>query len=522
MIPVMFLVSSASTLVIAWFVNTQMNNYEEMVTTVTENHLTASVLSLANLISAEELDLFHTLQDTKTYEEKYQEIIDRLILFGEENNVLFAYYWRDYGYGKLQYIVDNDPDPETWVGPWVFEDITEDAAFTAINGKVGVTDLGDYSKDWEGLLTAYAPVFDNEGKVYCVAGVDISDEFIFLQREDSRRMTILMIIVVPIALAFGILSLTLYGRKAKQIEEAHTKLQYFNTNMRRAFSTYLSEDVVEEIVSDPTRLQLGGTKREMSVLFTDVQNFTYISETLPPEQLVELLNYYLSSFSDIILEQNGTIDKYQGDAIMSFFGAPIESPDHALQACTTAIVMKRKEAQVNEYIKEHKLSPTPLYTRIGINSGDMIVGNMGTEKKMNYTIISNAVNLASRLEGVNKIYKTWILASENTVQQTRDRLLVRKLDRIRVVGINEPVRIYEILETRANATDTMMEKLVLFNRAFAFFEERKWKEAGIQFNQLVKKYPDDGPSVLFLKRCKQFFHNPPSPDWDGVFNITEK
>jgi len=308
----------------------------------------------------------------------------------------------------------------------------------------------------------------------------------------------------------------------RNIEEAHQKLQYFNENLRRAFSTYLSEEVVEEIVSDPTKLQLGGINRHMTALFTDIRKFASISEALNPKQLVDLLNYYLSTMSDIILEQKGTIDKYQGDAIISFFGAPLELKDHALRACLAAIMMKRTEKKVNKDIHDKNISPIPIYTRIGINSGEMIVGNMGTQKKMNYTIISNAVNLAARLESVNKQYGTWILASEATIQETEEQLLTRRLDRIRVVGIQEPIRIYEILETIKDASAETLKLAQLFNDAFNLFESQKWTEAESSFNNILTQFPNDGPSRVFLKRSAKFRENPPSPDWDGVFNLTEK
>jgi class 3 adenylate cyclase len=314
----------------------------------------------------------------------------------------------------------------------------------------------------------------------------------------------------------------LYRRKAIQIEEAHKKLQYFNNNLRRAFSTYLSEDVVEEIVSDPTRLQLGGVKRNMTALFTDVRGFTGIAEALAPEQLVDLLNYYLSTMSDVILEQKGTIDKYEGDAIIAFFGAPLDLSDHALRACITAVVMKRLEKEVNRYVTEKKISPSPLLTRFGINSGDMVVGNMGTQKKMNYTIISNAVNIASRLEGINKNYGTWILASESTVKETGGLLLTRRLDRIRVVGIKEPVRIYEVLETKADAPPVMHELVALFHNALGLFDFGRWKDAERAFSQVLKTAPNDGPSLLYLSRCRKYQEQPPKSDWDRVYNFTEK
>jgi len=314
----------------------------------------------------------------------------------------------------------------------------------------------------------------------------------------------------------------LVEEQRKILEKQTLDLQYFNNNLRRAFSTYLSEDVVEEIVSDPTRLQLGGIKRDMTALFTDVQGFTRIAEALPPEQLVDLLNYYLSSMSDIILEQKGTIDKYEGDAIISFFGAPLDLPDHAMRACSTAVVMKRVEKEVNRHIMEKRISPSPLLTRIGINSGEMVVGNMGTEKKMNYTIVGNVVNLAARLEGVNKQYGTWILASEDTVRQTEERFLTRRLDRIRVIGINEPIRIYEVMETTANASEVLLEQVDLFQKAHELFEQRNWTEAEKIFNQILKTSPGDGPSLLYLNRCRHCLQNPPAHDWDGVFDINEK
>jgi class 3 adenylate cyclase len=516
----LFFVSALMTLLLAVLVYHQKGNYERMVVEMTRNHLISSARALANLISVEELDLFHTAEDI--HRPEFQVLREKLIKFGKEHNVLYAYYWRYHGNGQLQYIIDNDLDPETQVLPGDLENIFEDVEKEALAGNVGVTDLGSYSPTWEGLLSAYAPVFDKYGNIYCVAGVDIKDYFIFTQRRDSRNMVTLLFIVIPVSVIFGVLCMFLFRRKAIQIQEAHTKLQYFNNNLRRAFSTYLSEDVVEEIVSDPTRLQLGGINRHMTAMFTDVREFTRIAEILKPEKLVDLLNYYLSTMSDIILEQKGTIDKYQGDAIISFFGAPLELEDHALRACTAAIMMKRLEGEANNYIMENQLSPTPLLTRIGINSGEMIVGNMGTQKKMNYTIISNAVNLASRIEGVNKQYGTWILATEDTIRETREKLLTRKLDRIRVVGINEPVRIYEILETKSEASPAMQEKVMLFNIAFELYESKNWRDAEKSFMAILNKFPDDGPSHLYLGRCQKFLNSLPDNNWDGIFNLTEK
>jgi class 3 adenylate cyclase len=515
----MFFVSALMVLLISIVVNIQMNRSVAMLTETTQNHLMTAALALAQFVSSEELDRYHTPEDTATPE--YQEIKERLVHFADEYHVLYAYYWREYGADTGQFIIDNEADTEEQDGPWSIFEI-EEIALDGLAGNVGVTDLGTYTPEWDGLISGYAPVYDSDGNFYCVAGVDISDEFIFIQRRDSRNMTILQIIALSVSMIFGVLNMLLYRRKAQQIAEAHIKLQYFNNNLRRAFSTYLSEDVVEEIVSDPTRLQLGGIKRHMTAMFTDVKGFTSIAESLPPEHLVDLLNHYLSTMSDIILEEKGTIDKFEGDAIIAFFGAPLELRDHARRACAAAIIMKRLEADVNRYIIENDISPSPMFTRIGINSGEMVVGNMGTQKKMNYTIISNAVNLAARLEGVNKYYGTWIIASEITIKETGGHFLSRKLDRIRVVGIKEPVWIYELLEKTEDASAALREKVSLFHNALGLFETRSWKDAEKAFNHILGLYPDDGPSLLYLDRCRQFQKNAPAAGWDGVFDMIEK
>jgi len=291
--------------------------------------------------------------------------------------------------------------------------------------------------------------------------------------------------------------------------------------IRKAFSTYVSNDVVQEIIADPSRLQLGGTKRHMTAIFTDVRGFSTISEQLDPEGLVTLLNRYLTHMSDVILEQKGTIDKYEGDAIIAFFGAPMPLPDHAVRACISAITMRKIEARLNKEVMEEKLSPSPLLTRFGINTGSMVAGNMGTGNKMNYTIMGNAVNLAARLEGVNKQYGTWILASDDTVKETEGRILTRKLDKVRVVGINEPVRLHNLIEIMDEATPEQKKLVEVFHEALDNFEQRKWKEALRGFKETLLM-ENGGPSAKYIERCEAFLKKPPAQIWDGVYNLTEK
>jgi class 3 adenylate cyclase len=275
-------------------------------------------------------------------------------------------------------------------------------------------------------------------------------------------------------------------------------------------------------MSDPSKLQLGGIKRDMTAVFTDVQGFSPIAEKLSPEDLVKLLNRYLTAMSDILLEQKGTIDKYEGDAIMAFFGAPLDVADHAVRACTSAVLMKQKEREVNREFIQGGLSSDPLITRIGINSGDMSVGNMGSERKMNYTVMGNAVNLAARLEGVNKMFGTWILISENTRRNIGDTFLCRKLDRVRVAGISEPVRIYELLDFANGASDEKKTVAELFHKALELFERREWQAAEAGFQKVLDNSFDDSPSKIYLERCALYRMSPPPEEWDGVFDWKAK
>jgi len=515
----LFFVSALMVALVSVVVKIHVDHYVEMITESTQNHLKAAAQAAALFVSAEELDRYHTVEDAK--KQSYRDLKNRLVQFAQEYNVKYVSFLRQYDHDNFQYIVDNDFDPKTVVDPGTILPIKE-IARKALDGNVTATDLGSYNESWDHLIAGFAPVYDQDGNFYCVADVDIDDTVIIAQRKYSLTMTILQIAALSISVLFGILNTMLYRKKAKEIEEAHIKLQYFNNNMRQAFSTYLSEEVVEEVISDPARLQLGGVNRHMTALFSDIKGFTGIAEKLRPEHLVDLLNHYLSTMSDVILEQKGTIDKYQGDAIISFFGAPLELADHAMRACTAAIIMKRLEKDVNRYILEKGISPSPLLTRIGINTGEMVVGNMGTQKKMNYTIISSAVNLASRLEGVNKQYGTWVLASDTTLQETKGKLLTRRLDRVKVVGIDEAVRIHEILELKADASDALFEQVYLFHKALDLYESRNWKDALEAFNQVLKQFPNDGPSPIFIERCRQYIEFPPKYEWDGIVNLTEK
>ena len=292
--------------------------------------------------------------------------------------------------------------------------------------------------------------------------------------------------------------------------------------IKNAFSHYLSPDVINDLVSNPEKLNLGGEKKRLTAIFTDVQGFSTISEKLDPTDLVKLLNAYLTEMSNTILDLRGTIDKYEGDAIIAFFGAPVEYDEHSANACLSAVRMRRVEKKLNEYFLREQMSPVPLFTRVGINTGDMVVGNMGTPKKMDYTIMGNAVNLAARLEGVNKQYGTGILISEETYNSGGADFTARQLDRVRVVGINTPVRLYELIEEKSMTDDRTMEAVDFFHSALTIFEEREWVKAQKYFSKVLEIFPEDGPAKKYIQRCKDNMKKSPPKDWDGVFSLTMK
>jgi adenylate cyclase len=304
-------------------------------------------------------------------------------------------------------------------------------------------------------------------------------------------------------------------------------VNFRRTNSQKAFITdafgqYLSEDVINDLILDPEKLQLGGEERVMTAMFTDVKGFSTISEALTPSALVHLLNEYLSAMSDQVLDQRGTIDKFEGDAIIAFFGAPIALEDHAIRACDAALRMRRIEEELNRRFMDEGLSPSPLLTRFGINTGSMVVGNMGTQRKKNYTIMGSAVNLAARLEGVNKQYGTWILLSGGTYTQLGGAFLCRRLDRVRVVGIHEPVQLYELLARKDQADPATMEKAERFEAALRLFDGHSWEKAAKAFAGCAKADTQDVTSRLYYKRSVEFMKKPLPESWDGVFTLATK
>lgn len=286
-----------------------------------------------------------------------------------------------------------------------------------------------------------------------------------------------------------------------------------------AFERYVPEKVVKELLDHPEKLTLGGEERFMTVLFSDIADFTSISETMTPKELVHLINEYLTEMTNVILDHDGIIDKYIGDAIMAEFGAPVHYEGHALNACLAALHMQSKLSELSKKLEKEK-RPV-IKSRIGINSGNMVVGNMGSNKVFNYTVMGDEVNLASRLEGANKIFGTYIMISENTFNAVKETLDARPLDMIRVKGKEKPVNVFELLG-RKTGDGYFRDSLATYINGIRYYHDRKWDQAAECFKYCLKLHPEDGPSKLYLRRVFEYSKNPPPPDWDGVFKMVTK
>ena len=290
--------------------------------------------------------------------------------------------------------------------------------------------------------------------------------------------------------------------------------------IKKAFGVYVNPHVVEVISKNPEALKLGGEKREMTVMFSDVASFTTISEKLSSEELVQLLNIYLTAMTDTIMRLDGTVDKYEGDAIMAFWGAPLVQPQHAKLACTAVLENRERLKELNVDLKKKGMQE--LFARCGLNTGPMNVGNMGSSQKFNYTVMGDPVNLASRLEGANKQYGTALMISETTYDVVKDDVEARELDLLQVKGKNVPIKVYELVGKKGSLTDSQKQAFDLFMEALELYRKRQFKKALVKFQETSNILSDDGPSQTYMQRCKDYIKSPPPANWDGVFVMTTK
>jgi adenylate cyclase len=291
--------------------------------------------------------------------------------------------------------------------------------------------------------------------------------------------------------------------------------------IRGAFKHYVSDTVIKEMLNNPDQLALGGAEKELTVLFSDLADFTTYSERLAPNEMVNILSEYFAEMTEIVFACSGTLKEYVADELMAIFGAPLEQSDHAQQACFAALAMQDRLRVLRRTWAE--TGRPALKARIGINSGPMLVGNLGSRYRFSYGALGDQVNLGSRLEGLNREYGTEILVGENTARLVQGSFRLRELDMVRVKGRKQPVRIYELLD-RAGVSlpENEEQALSLYAAGLDAYRRQRWQEALDLFRQARTLRPEDGPSHVMSRRCRIYRTTPPEKGWDGVFQQVTK
>jgi adenylate cyclase len=286
------------------------------------------------------------------------------------------------------------------------------------------------------------------------------------------------------------------------------------------FSQQVSGELLEVLMENPEILKKSGERREMTVFFSDIAGFTSISERLQPEELVELLNRYLTAMTEVIFENGGYVDKYMGDGIMAFWNGLLKQPDHAERACRCALGSVKRLGELNEELKKRGL--VPLGARIGINTGAMAAGYMGSVQKKQFTVMGDNVNLGSRLEGANKAFGSSVMVSEFTCEVVGDKFEMRFLDKIRVPGKAKPVKVYELLSEKGQLSAEWRQSLPIYHAAIQLFADRQFKSAQEKFLEVIRILGQDKASMTYALRAESFVLNPPDKDWDDVFEVKTK
>jgi adenylate cyclase len=355
-----------------------------------------------------------------------------------------------------------------------------------------------------GLLISFLILFSESFALKILASASVIITFLAVVAILFVKANYWLYAVQPTVIMISIFGLNiLYQYRLTERERAH---------IRRALSGYVSRQVMGEILKHPDQLELGGVQVDATVLFSDIAGFSRMSEGIAPRQLAALLNEYFTRMGDIIMDRDGMINKYIGDAVMAIWNAPLPHPEHARLACQAALEMRRAVDTM-----------APLRMRVGINTGSMVAGNLGHRERMEYTVIGDSVNLASRLEGANKAFGTCILISETTEALIRDDFLLRRVDRVRVVGKDLPVALFEVLAEKGDGESSEAERLLgLFQPIIELYDSRDWAGAVERARRLLDVFPRDGVAETYLARCLRFQETPPPSDWDGVYALEVK
>jgi adenylate cyclase len=399
---------------------------------------------------------------------------------------------------------------------------------------------------WGEWLSAYVPIFTSSGKNDGIIGIAVSAKNI---RKHQLKYFITAFIVlsstVIVMLPFGFFMARRIRQPLAQLTEEMEKIGNFDLNSEikivsriveinsmghqldsmkyglRSFKKYVPADLVRELIEMGKDANLEGKKKNLTIFFSDIANFTAISERLEPEKLVSFLGEYLTVMNASLLNNQATVDKYIGDSVMAFWGAPQHIENPAVKSCRAALECQRQIRLLSQKWKSENLN-FDFYTRIGIHTGDVIVGNIGSETRMNYTVIGDNVNIASRIESINKFYGTTILISEVTQQEVKNDFITRLIDYVVLVGKATPIQLYELVGNNGSVGEKKIRQIQLYEKAFNFYRHRQFSEAIVLLEKLSKQVPSDCPTIILLERCKNYQINSPTHDWQGEFVLGSK
>jgi class 3 adenylate cyclase len=448
--------------------------------------------------------------------------------------------------GKLSFVVDAEEKQSdmSHVGD-IYENVTP-AMLASFDTPFKITVEQNFGSDkWGAWLSCYAPFYTSDGKVEGILGVDMSAEKVLAY--EQKYLTTIIIVSLMVSMLGAILGFYFSRRISKPLkllEYDMQEIQRFDLdsdvpivsrisevitmkaavdNMKsglKSFKKYVPSELVADLIRLKKEAVLEAEKREITILFSDIADFTTISEQTPPEQLADNLGDYFRGMTQTILGNHGTVDKFIGDAIMAFWNAPNKVGNHTLMACRSALQCQQFLTGLEA---RWRGSGKPVFTtRIGINSGEAIVGNMGYEERMSYTAIGDNVNLASRLEGLNKYYGTKIILGENAYKQVKDLVVARLVDIVAVKGKNTSIRIYNLMAEKDSADKNLIKLASDCNEAMDYYLHRQWKKAITLFEECAHTETVAQSCRIIIDRCRKFEITPPSDDWCGTIVMREK
>ena len=400
--------------------------------------------------------------------------------------------------------------------------------------------------DYFALFAPFPEDFDKKWEVGIVGPTDV---FLGAAKKTRQETIIISIVIFIISIIFIVLLSRNLSRPIVQLAKEANKIKNFDlqhgkevasnvyeikllnqsiSTMRKslqAFGKFVPKGIVSKLTRHGTEIKVGGKLRLVTLLFTDIANFTNVSETYPPEKLMIHLSDYFEALTSIIQNNKGTIDKYIGDAIMAFWGAPLTDRNHVLNACISALHCEQRLLGLNR--KWRSEGKPELATRFGIHTGDAIIGNVGSSDRVNYSAIGDTVNLAARLEGVNKLYDTRIIVSQDVYDVVHKSCLMRPLDVVAVKGKEKGVKIYELIGLKKGnpklfPSRQQVQYTKMFTQGFKVYLERRWDEAIDNFSAIIDSFGHDHVCDLYIKRCEEFKKNPPPKGWDGLVKLTKK